>query len=525
MTSRSAPIPKLNLVYYTMQIACIVAAFAQILIDSDTENLIATTYAAIGSTVLIQYLLRSNCAQERPLSCLALVGLNVTSLLTSLVAMSAYGRPLTENLRAPDITFPLLASVQVIAVLAHWIYCNFTPLTNASSAIASHVFKPVGLFATPHIYTVWTMGLLGAASQLAGHANTGDVGGKAVQALGFLCWMPFLIPFYYIQARENFCDIKKQIPLILAFVALMIFVGLARNVRQIMMIGPLQLLFAYFIYLAITRDPIQNKTVRNYVVGIVLVILSVHVASDLVTAMGIARDKRDTGTSTEVIEETFNALFIERSKLDDYRDRTELAASTALYDEAHIPNPVLIRLSETKFHDNMLFFGANFLSDRKPELLEGMKNVAIATLPADFAKLVDKDYDKSQHIYSIGDYYLYLMWGESRLSSFVTGSIWADFYTLFGLWFVFATIPYLWLIFISIDSLSTRSKSIRISAVAICTSWPIFIYGIGGTSIVAKAAFFLREIPQRIVLYLIIFWIMYLILNLFRVQQHSIKVD
>lgn len=515
--------PKIVLVYHAMQLICIASTFAQVLIDPSSDNLAATTFAFVGSTILIQYLIRSGCAHERPLSALALIGLNITSLLTSMAAMSIYGRPLIENLRAPELTFPILASIQIVATLTHWIYANFTPLSKYANELAERIFRPVGLFATPHISTVWIMGAIGAASQFLGHANTGDVGGKAIQALGFLCWMPFLIPFYYIQAGESFCNIKKQAPLVLAFILLMIFVGLARNVRQIMMIGPLQLLFAYFIYLAITKQEIQKNTKRNYIAGVAIFFISIYATSDLVTAMGVAREKRDTGTYAEVIEETFNALFVERHKLEDYRSKTELAATIALYDEAYIPNPVLIRLSETKFHDNMLFFGSRFISDNKEGLLEGMRNRAVATLPENFVKLLDEDYNKNQHIYSVGDYYLYLMWGEQRLSSFVTGSIWADLYTLFEEWYLFVAIPYMLLVFIAFDSLALRGRSIQISAVAICTSWPIFIYGIGGESIISKAALLMREIPQRITLYLAIFWLIYCVQSLIGVRQPRIQ--
>lgn len=523
MMSKKQPLPIINLIYYSMQVACIVSSIAQLFIDSSVENVSATAFALIGSTILIQYLIHSGCAQSRPISTLALIGLNITSLLTSMVAMSAYGRPLIENLRAPEITFPILASVQVLAVFSHWLYTSFTPLANSSNSIATNILKPIGVFKTPHISTVWLMGFIGAFSQVLGHANTGDVGGKAIQALGFLAWMPFLIPFYYIQAGESFCNIKKQIPLVIAFIGLMILIGLARNVRQIMMIGPLQLLFAYFIFLAATNQFATTKTVQRYVSGFLGLLFAIYIATDLVTAMGVAREKRDTGTYAEVIEETFNVLFFERNRLDDYRLKTELAATLSLYDEAYIPNPVLIRLSETKFHDNMLFFGDNFISDNKGALLEGMKNRAIATLPENFVKIFDEDYNKNESIYSIGDYYLYLLWGEQRLSSFVTGSIWADFFTLFGEWYFLLVIPYLLVIFILIDSLTMRDSGVHISAIAICTSWPIFIYGIGGESLVSKAALLLREIPQRIVLYLAIFWMMYWLLGLLKIKHPEPK--
>lgn len=510
---------KISVFYWAMQLVCIASSIAQFFIDPHPDNVTATLHGAIGSSILIQYLIRSKCAKTHPLSSLSLLGLNITSLLTSLVAMSAYGRPFIQDLRAPELTFPVLASIQVLAVATHWVYRHFTPFVSAPQAIATSIFQPIGLFSIPHVSSIWFMGAIGAFSQFIGYAETGDVGGKAVQALGFLCWMPFLIPFYYAQAGDRFCNIKRQIIFIALFIGTMALIGLARNVRQIMMIGPMQLAFAYFIYLSVNDVPSTGKTIRSLIISILVGVIGLYAASDLTTAMGVAREKRDKGTYGEVIAETANALFVERQKLDDYRFQTAMAAKTSLYDESYIPNPVLIRLSETKFHDNMLYFSERFAGDDKDELLVGMKNKAISILPDTIAKKLFTDYKKSDHIYSIGDYYLYLMWGENRLSSFVTGSVWADFYTLVGNWYFVAVIPYMLLMFITFDSLTLQNRTLLISAIGICTTWPIFIYGMGGESLVGKLAMLARELPQRILLYLILFWSLRAIQNLMGIKQ------
>lgn len=511
---------KIGLFYNLLQLACLVAAAAQIAIAPDAENLIATMYCAIGVSVLLQYLIRSRCAETHPLSSLALIGLCLTSLLTSLLAMSFYWRPLIQDLRAPELTFPVLASVQIISVFVHWVYRHFRPLLETPYFIANKLLKPIGAFSVPHVSTIWVMGIIGAGSQVIGHAATGDVGGKAVQALGFLCWTPFLIPFYYTQIGERFCNIKKQTALIALFIALMVLVGLARNVRQLMMIGPMQLAFAYFIYVAINRTLTTPKTARSLIFSTFIGAFALYGVADLTTAMGVAREKRDTGTYEEVISETFNALFTERHKLDAYRSKTEMATKLSVYDESYIPNPVLIRLSETKFHDNMLFFGSRYINEEQEELLIGMKNKAISALPETLSKIIFKGYDKNDHVYSMGDYYLYLLLGERSLSSFVTGSIWADFYTLFGFWYIVAIAPYILLMFLTLDSLSlNRNGVILISAVGICTTWPIFIYGIGGESIASKFIFLVRELPQRLFLYLLILQAMRVLQGLFGIEQ------
>lgn len=524
MNKRISPKLTIDLFYNFLQLTCLVAATAQIAISPDAENLIATMYCTIGVSLLLQYLIRSRCAETHPLSSLALLGLCITSLLTSLAAMSFYWRPLIQNLRAPELTFPVLASVHVIAVFTHWVYRNFKPFSDTPHFIASKFLKPIGAFSVPHVSTIWLMGIVGAGSQLIGHAATGDVGGKTIQALGFLCWTPVLIPFYHAQIGERFCNIKKQTGLIALFIALMVLVGLARNVRQLMMIGPMQLAFAYFIYIAINRTPTGPNATRALAVSLFIGIFGLYGVADLTTAMGVAREKRDTGTYEEVINETFSALFTERHKLDAYRAKTELATKISVYDESYIPNPVLIRLSETKFHDNMLFLGSRYIHEDKGEFLVAMKNKAISALPETISKRLFKGYDKNDHIYSMGDYYLYLLWGERSLSSFVTGSIWADFYTLLSYWYIAAVVPYMLLMFLILDSLSLKqTKTILISSVGICTTWLIFIYGIGGDSIAGKFLFVIRELPQRLFLYLLIFHGMKILQGLFGIEQPDDK--
>lgn len=513
------PREKIHLLYSTLQLFCLAAGIAQFFIEPSQENIVSTIWCVSASVAMIQYLSRSESGKTHPFSSLALLGFNITSLLTSLVAMSVYGLPLTNGLRAAEITFPALSLLHFFAIGIHWVYRHFIPFDKAPQHIAKSIFKPIGLFSTPHIYTIWIMGTLGAISMVFGYAETGDVGGKTIQALSFLCWMPFLIPFYYAREGDVYCNIKKQAFFILGFVLLMILIGLARNIRQIMLIGPMQLLFAYYIFLSGSSEKATAAGIKKFFLVMLVGSLAVYFTADLATAMVVARAKRDKSTYKEMITTTFIVLTKERYRLQQYRDSTDIAASTSFYDESYIPNPVLARLSETKFHDNMFYFGSRFSEKNIEDLTEGFKNKIISILPETILKPLFKDFNKNDYIFSMGDYYLYLIAGEGRLSSFVTGSIWADFFTLFGWTFFFVAAPYILLMYIALDSFSLRNKTLNVSAVGICTTWFIFIYGIGGESIPAKVSFLVRELPQRVLLYAFLFWGIRFVLNLFGVKQ------
>lgn len=519
---REAP-EKILLLYWTLQLFCLVAGIAQFFIQPSQENIVSTIWCVVASVATIQYLSRSESAKTHPFSSLGLLGFNITSLLTSLIAMSLYGLPVINGLRATEITFPALAILHFVAIGTHWVYRHFTPFDGAPQKIAKSFFKPIGLFATPHIYTIWIMGALGAVSMVFGYAETGDVGGKTIQALSFLCWMPFLIPFYFAKEGVDYCNIKKQAIFILGFVLLMIFIGLARNIRQIMLIGPMQLLFAYYIFLSSTNEKATASSVKKFILVMFVGSLAVYFTADLATAMVVARAKRDKSTYQEMIATTFTVLTKERYRLQQYRDSTDIASSTSFYDEAYIPNPILARLSETKFHDNMFYFGSRFSDKNIEDLTEGFKDKIISILPETILKPLFRDFNKNDYIFSMGDYYLYLIAGEGRLSSFVTGSIWADFFTLFGWTFFFIATPYILLMYIALDSFSLRNRTLNVSAVGICTTWFIFIYGIGGESIPAKVAFLVRELPQRVLLYAFLFWGIRFVLSLFGVKQPESK--
>ena len=103
-------------------------------------------------------------------------------------------------------------------------------------------------------------------------------------------------------------------------------------------------------------------------------------------------------------------------------------------------------------------------------------------------------------MFSMGDVHLNLMTG-SEMGSFVTGSLWADVYALTGPFMPFVSAVLMLLTFIMLDSLTRLDSGHFISPAALCATWPIFVYGMGGESLAFKASLLLRDIPQRALLY------------------------
>lgn len=487
-----------------LQYAVMLCGALQTFIEFSSENLVAAALATGSTWFVIEYIRRSKCYVATPLSTLGLLGLTVTSSAASLITQAAYWTPIVYLLRAPDVTFPILAAVQLIACATHWTYRNFEPLSRLPQAIGDTVFKPIGLYKAPSVYSLWVMGVVGLYAQLSGHTDFGDVGGKALQAFGFMAWMPLLILYFRATHGEVYCNRKTQLVLIILFLLGLFMIGAARNVRQIMFTGPLQIVITYILYSATHGIITTRRTKIQLVAGALLGGLGVVLAADLATAMVIAREKRLTSTGAEMISETVQVLTTDRHRITHYREQFELAATTRLYDEAYIQNPVLARFSATKFHDNMLFLGSNFADENIDDLFFVTGKRIFNLLPEPVAQLIDPTFEKADYFFSMGDYYLYQIQGPQGLSSFIVGSIWADVYYMFGPWSPVALFLVLLATMVILDSLSTRRGPIAIiSPIAFCSAVYIFLYGYGLESLAAQLAFLARNLPQSIALYLV----------------------
>lgn len=515
--SRSITVKELFL--GSLQLICVVCGVLQFFIDNRYDNLIPTVMVVVTSSMMIQYMRISESMTTHPLSSLALIGFTVSSQFGALITQSLDGAPFTHLLRAPMLTFSVLGGVHLIAIGTHWVYRHFKPFDNASHAIANHVVTPLGGHTIPPLLTVWILGGIGFLATASGGGQFGDVGGKFFAGLAFLIWLPFLIPIYHRIQGADYSDIKKQIPLIFSYAALIVALALLKNFRALMFGGPVQLFFIYLVHLCRTPNKV-TRTMLQTVVGVIVILgLSMSSLSDLMTAMEIARAKRDSAAAREVVEETYKT-FIDKDKLMRYRQSKEMASVLDLYDENYLHNPMLARFTETKFHDNMLYFASRMDDSARDEILENLGIRVLAILPQNILDALDIKLKKEKYVFSMGDLYLSLDTG-SNMGGFVTGSIWADCLVVAGSWFPFLVSLMLMLTFIMLDSLSRFGPGLYISPVATCTIWHIYLYGVGGESLSFKLTQLIRDIPQKILLYAICFFLVTAMLKLFGIGNKA----
>ncbi len=517
---RDKPLTKMNFIFHALQAICLLCGVLQLVIDPSGDGMIETLCVVASTSLVLQYLRRSRSFNDYPVSSLAILGLCATTQFMSLVAQTMNWKPLGHMLRVPVMTFSLLAGVQVMVVAAHWFVRHSKALQSTRQFIAERVVLPIGGFSVPSVGMIWWMAFFGAIAMLVGGVSeTGNVGGKFFEALSFMAYLPYMIPLYYIAFGERYCSMRKQVVFIVLYALVIVGIGMARNVRQLMLIGPVQALFIYFIYSMQDARPVTKNSVKKLLVVLVLGLVALQFVADLATAMVINRDKRRTASPIDMVSETIATLG-DRTRIAMYRQQAFDEALYANYDEAYIPNPVLARFSETKFHDNMFFISTQLSDAAKEDLADVILDKIKVLLPQNVLKKLNIRLDKNRFMFSMGDYYRVLHMDEYAYGGYATGSVWADVLNLFGWWSPVFVFGMLVLSFTLMDPLSRAKIGIlNISPVALCASWPIFIYGLGGESLVARIGIAFREIPQRLILFVLAYWFF----SLF--AKPAIKVD
>lgn len=498
---------KSDLFFGLLQAICLLCVVCQIRIDSRVDNLNSVTLVALSSSLVFQYLWRSKTPRDYPISSLAILGLCITTQFAALVAQTLAWTSFIELLRWPLVTFGVLAALQVLAVSTHWVHRHLAVTNAISQFIASNVLAPIGALSTPPVNTLWIMGAIGLmAMATAGGVATGDVGGKAFQALSFMAYMPFLILIYHRSNGEAYCDIKKQGPLLLAYVALLVLVALVRNSRQLMAIGPVQACLIFLIYSFQDPTPITRRTMTRLVTLTVAASMSIVVFSDLAIAMVINRDKIEILTPRELIEETLRTL-TDRPRIEQYQKAALDAAKFKRYDETYLASPVIARFSETKFHDNNIFVATTTTGAERQQIWDLTEDMLLATLPQPALDALDINIQKNNLRFTFGDFNRYLTEGpDGTLGGYATGSIWGHVIALFGLdWAPVVVVLILLSSYVVLDGFSRQSHGFDIAPMVMCSTWIIFIYGLGGESLVSHIGFYTRDLPQRLVLYLALY--------------------
>jgi hypothetical protein len=497
---------KRDLFFGVLQALALICGLVQWRIGTSPENLACVAMVVASSTLVFQYLWRSGSTVQYPVSSLALLGSCITTEFAALVAQTLDGTEFVALLRWPETTFAVLSGLQVLLVGTHWVYRHMAVSQSISAYITEHVLAPVGAMAVPPVYMIWAMSGLGILAMLnGGGAATGDAGGKFFQAFNFMAYIPCLIPIYYRQFGRAYCDFKVHGMLLAVYAAVMVVTAIVMNARQFMAIGPVQVGFIFLLYYWRDPQPITGQTLKRLGVIAVLLGLAISFFADLSLAMVINRDKRSSVSRMELMQETVKTL-LDPEQIQQFRQAELGAAGYKRYDETYLSNPLMARFSETKFHDNNIYFATVATDAERGETWQATLDKTVSILPQPVIDAFDLGIDKNYTTYSFGDFYRYLNEGlDNTLGGFAVGSLWAHLITLFGLmWFPVAVVVLTYPAFVFIDSFSRQGAGrLDVAPVVMCSSWLLFSSALGGESLVWKIGFYLRDFPQKVILYLL----------------------
>ena len=495
----------IKIVFICILIAC---GLVQIAIDDKLQNLTCSLIAIISSAATIQYTFEVGRFRRTPLSSVMLFGYNVSALSASLLIQTLNGVSLTYNLTAALPTFLALASTQFVAIAAHWVYLHSELLLGLRFRLARNIFRPLGLLSAPSNFQLWLFGLVGCVATIVSarnYTNTLEYGDASNKFL--LGYVPFAVAPFLIPLRTSLLGgstpVKGTSLSLMIYAPLLIAVAMANNARATFSSGFLTLFLCMAVAVLSGNLLITRKVVVRGLLIMLIGIPAFSILSDLATAMVIARDERTNVSPIELINITL-ANFQDKTLIDDRR-RRDAAVLGGEYNEIYVANPILARFVYTKFADvNM----TNALSLSDAQIAEVRKSTwtrILAMLPTPILNYFKINVVKSDIQFSSGDVYSYIARGL-ELGAYTTGSEVPDGMTIFGLMFWPVLAVLLIIQFVIYDAMSAfdNASKLRVSALALLNIVPIFTLGVMQESVSNQIISIVREIPQLILLYLVI---------------------
>ena len=482
----------------------LLAFAAQFVIDFTPDNIAASCVVLASSLAILLYILWTDAIQTHPLSTFAIFGFSFTSQMGALLAQSGSGLSLSRELRQPLETFAWLALFQGLAMLAHALYRTLCGRRDARDvSLVRSLLERMGLYQVPSAGTLWLIALMGLFGQFAS-GSTGVVA-KIGQGMSIFAWTPFLIPMFVAEIGTGYCNTKRHFPALFAYVLFIAVLGIAANIRGLMLSGLMTIALVFVLRGMRSRQPVKAAQIGKYAALLLAVAAMAIPMSDLAVAMTIARKARGIASPMKMVEDTFYYV-MQPEQLKAQRELGESASRFGSYDENYFANPLLARLMETKFHDNAMYFGSRLAAKDQDKLWEVTGDFLWAIFPDPVLKALKIDVDKDSLRFSMGDYLSYLG-GAGEMGGYRTGSGFGQGLAMFGPFFPLIYFCFCPILFLTIDVLSYRSDKggVLVCALGMLGIWRLFQYGITTESIQGFLMIVVRGMPQNIVIYLLCF--------------------
>jgi hypothetical protein len=480
----------------------------QLFLDDSLENLVCTLIAITGSVITFLYVLRIKRFRRTPISCVMILGCNISAFSAALLVQSIALRPITYNLSSSLTTFTALMETQLLVIVVHFFYDRSHSLNAARLAVTRYVFAPLRLLRAPTNFQLWLFGFIGCGATIVS-ARTyteamsyGDVSGKFV-----LGYVPFAVAPFFIPLRSYLFGGSNQSSsnwlAVTAYAFLLIAVAMAQNARATFSAGFLTLALTGLIAILSGNFQVKRSTIYSGVLIAAIAFPIFTTLSDLATAMVIARDQRSNVSSLELIEITLSN-FQDKTLIEERR-RRDAAILNGEYNENYVNNPIFARFVYTKFVDVNMTNALLLTESQAQEVRSKAWARILALLPTPVIQYFNIDVDKTDILFSSGDIYSYIA-KSIELGGFTTGSEIPDGLTIFGFFFWPVLAVFVLAQFLAYDAFCIVDKNgkLVVSAVVLLNIVPIFTLGVMQESVANQVSSIVRGIPQLIFLYLIV---------------------
>lgn len=487
-------------------------ALGQLLIDASARNLVCVFIAAIMSAITFHFVIRGSVFRVTPLPALVVLGFNVSTMSGALFAQTLGLRSLVFNLQVPEITFGLCALFQVSLLVALFVMLSSRTLRSMSRTINLCVFSRMGIMQAPSPAQLWIMGLMGSAAMAwtaylgySGQIQYGDVGSKFVAGLRYLAFAPFILPILDKALPSAHASIRGKVsswPLI-GYLALLVLVAMIRNSRGAFAMGVANLGVAALVLTLMGQLHVTSKLRRRLAIGGAILLITAPILSDLAIAMVVVRGQRTEVSSIELVQLTLSA-FNDKQALEYYRRATAIRAGRGVYEENYLANPFVARFVQTKFFDNSLSYEKVRTGQNASHLWKITLDKVAALLPTPLLRGLGIDINKEDLEFSIGDA-LYNFHSVTGLGGYRTGSPIAHGMGLMGPLTFVVVIPLFLMTFMALQCLTISVGSFLLISPVILLQLMSVYWLAAGDSLLDPIGLMLRELPQNILIYWMVF--------------------
>jgi len=519
------PVPKSvwkNLIQIGIAALCFAAA-VQLAIESTPENLICVSLALVTPVVLSWVLLKQRNNKDHPIPLIAVHLFLIANMTLPLVVKTLELEPLTYNLAVPLMTYGLTAVGAVTLTLSYIVYVSSRSLARFRHFVSAKIYTPFCLFRPPTDLQLWMMGGLGAMATVY-VLLTGTLFEKVHHSdVTFARFMWGFTPFAYapflILARHLFTDetrVSRMKPLVIVQFFVIIGLGMGLNGRSPMLMPLVNLgvWLALGTITGITR--VTRAGLRNFVIVMCLAIAFAPLASDLATAMVLARSARQKVGAFQIMQSTVENLS-KKSELEHQRAQEETQKGNDIY----VHNEFLSRFIDIKFLDLTLDWTKDMTPLEKRVFTDLAVEKAWDILPTPVAGFfgikTSKDVQATQK--SFADFLYDEKYGSEDLVSHRAGNVIAIGLVLhdiffFPLFFIVGLVlfPFFDAFLVKLGN-NPQSGSQRRQF--LCFS-PLILFNIylvcgaflslnGHDSEIFYLAWIIRDLPQMIILYFVLF--------------------